>query len=428
MQQENRWVIRYQKFINYAKHRQLPLNQFYETHHIKPRSQGGDNSKDNLIKLTLREHFLAHYILAKAYPKHLGLVSAFVQMCNKNFDKLGYDFIIRKYTTSKMYSAAKTNLYNMISVYNAGFVNAVDSMTGESIRVTSEEYRNRPDLIHHMTGKVAVRDEYGDKIIMSSEEYENSDYSFHTTGMVRCKDVDDNSCWVTSEEYQKGKGTKYFISNDQSLTVLDKLTGDMFDVKLFEWQNDPRREETYKVKLSNKKRYIITNKRVKNYGRPCLGMVKVFKEGETKESLVTKEEFEKNRHLYRARNEGKKIALDPNGNPVYVDADVDLPGVTKGMTSVKLKATGEFVQISVDEFKQNKHLYAGPCTGKKNIRSIYKPGYYQVDKEYQMKDGDVTPRKYHWVHNPTTKEEKQISKTEYVGQEWKLGRLPEDKV
>lgn len=36
-----------------------------EKHHVIPKSLGGDNSKENLVLLSYREHFLAHWILTK---------------------------------------------------------------------------------------------------------------------------------------------------------------------------------------------------------------------------------------------------------------------------------------------------------------------------------------------------------------------------
>lgn len=37
----------------------------YEVHHILPKSMGGSNEKHNLVKLTTREHFLAHLLLER---------------------------------------------------------------------------------------------------------------------------------------------------------------------------------------------------------------------------------------------------------------------------------------------------------------------------------------------------------------------------
>jgi hypothetical protein len=38
---------------------------YTERHHIIPKSLGGDNSKENLIRLSAREHFLVHWLLTK---------------------------------------------------------------------------------------------------------------------------------------------------------------------------------------------------------------------------------------------------------------------------------------------------------------------------------------------------------------------------
>ena len=38
-----------------------------EIHHIIPKSIGGDNSKNNLIKLKYREHYICHKLLTKVY-------------------------------------------------------------------------------------------------------------------------------------------------------------------------------------------------------------------------------------------------------------------------------------------------------------------------------------------------------------------------
>lgn len=59
----------YNRLINKAKLRQNPSNIYIEVHHIIPRSIGGTSAKDNLVELTLREHYLAHELLVRIYPK-----------------------------------------------------------------------------------------------------------------------------------------------------------------------------------------------------------------------------------------------------------------------------------------------------------------------------------------------------------------------
>jgi hypothetical protein len=38
---------------------------YFEKHHILPKSLGGKNNKENLVKLTAREHFICHWLLTK---------------------------------------------------------------------------------------------------------------------------------------------------------------------------------------------------------------------------------------------------------------------------------------------------------------------------------------------------------------------------
>lgn len=42
---------------------------YFEKHHIQPKSLGGTNEKENLVKLTAREHFICHWLLVKMYEK-----------------------------------------------------------------------------------------------------------------------------------------------------------------------------------------------------------------------------------------------------------------------------------------------------------------------------------------------------------------------
>ena len=47
--------------------RGLDRDQYTEKHHILPKSKGGSNGKDNIIRLTPREHLVAHKLLARIY-------------------------------------------------------------------------------------------------------------------------------------------------------------------------------------------------------------------------------------------------------------------------------------------------------------------------------------------------------------------------
>lgn len=51
----------------------------YETHHVCPKCMGGSDKPDNLVNLTLSEHFEAHFLLWKLY-RHEGLSYAYRSM------------------------------------------------------------------------------------------------------------------------------------------------------------------------------------------------------------------------------------------------------------------------------------------------------------------------------------------------------------
>jgi hypothetical protein len=62
---DNKYTRWYYDIIDRAKTRTLLANKYYEKHHIVPKSLGGSNNVDNLVKLTAREHFITHWLLTK---------------------------------------------------------------------------------------------------------------------------------------------------------------------------------------------------------------------------------------------------------------------------------------------------------------------------------------------------------------------------
>jgi hypothetical protein len=67
---------------------------YKERHHILPRSMGGTDDASNLVNLTAREHFIAHYLLAKIHGGSQWLPVLYFKNGNK-------------YNNSRLYEAAK---------------------------------------------------------------------------------------------------------------------------------------------------------------------------------------------------------------------------------------------------------------------------------------------------------------------------------
>lgn len=63
------YLDRYNKFMNALKNQ--VVEGYTEKHHIVPRSHGGTHDESNIIRLTPRQHYVAHWMLWKAYGKEM---------------------------------------------------------------------------------------------------------------------------------------------------------------------------------------------------------------------------------------------------------------------------------------------------------------------------------------------------------------------
>jgi hypothetical protein len=79
----------YNKLINKAKseNRQKSNTVYYEAHHIKPKSFGGEGdcrntNHPNIVLLTPKEHYIAHLLLVAIYPNSPAMHKALWNMCN----------------------------------------------------------------------------------------------------------------------------------------------------------------------------------------------------------------------------------------------------------------------------------------------------------------------------------------------------------
>jgi hypothetical protein len=76
---------------------------YYESHHIVPRWMGGTDSDDNLVLLTAREHYLAHYLLFLHYKDKPSSVA--FHLMNNNINSSYRDS--KKYAELREYQSKK---------------------------------------------------------------------------------------------------------------------------------------------------------------------------------------------------------------------------------------------------------------------------------------------------------------------------------
>lgn len=111
---DNKYTRWYWLIINKAKSNPLSADVYSEKHHILPRCLGGDNSKDNLIRLTAKEHYLVHLLLTKMGEGRAKykLQVAFWRMCAP---KTG-----RRIINNRQYETAKHSMKLALSKLNKG--------------------------------------------------------------------------------------------------------------------------------------------------------------------------------------------------------------------------------------------------------------------------------------------------------------------
>ncbi len=91
------YLNRYNNFIGALK--EQTIDGYYELHHIIPKSSGGSNAKSNLIALTARQHYIAHWMLWKAYGENMtraffmmSSIGRYERVNSKTYDKARIEY------------------------------------------------------------------------------------------------------------------------------------------------------------------------------------------------------------------------------------------------------------------------------------------------------------------------------------------------
>ena len=101
MFKQNKYTKWYFSIILNAQNRKTPI-EYIEKHHIIPKSMGGSNDSENIVKLTAREHFICHHLLTKmvqgtAKRSMYRALSFFLTGCKNHSRKL----TARQYSTAR---------------------------------------------------------------------------------------------------------------------------------------------------------------------------------------------------------------------------------------------------------------------------------------------------------------------------------------
>lgn len=81
-----KWLKRYIKFIKWCQTKNrvhIPYDNETQTHHIVPQKWGGPNWTNNKVVLTIREHIVAHHLLARTHDPQMSQAFHMIVATNK---------------------------------------------------------------------------------------------------------------------------------------------------------------------------------------------------------------------------------------------------------------------------------------------------------------------------------------------------------
>ena len=140
---------------------------YYERHHIIPKWLGGNDSKDNLVLLTAKEHYIAHYLLFMHY-RDRSSAAAFHRMnntcnmkyrCSKKYEE------VRKWQSENLKGsknpAKRKEVREKISNKIKGDKNGMFGRTGNKNpfygKTHSKEFLRYKQILH--SNKILIRNE-----------------------------------------------------------------------------------------------------------------------------------------------------------------------------------------------------------------------------------------------------------------------------
>ena len=201
---QNKYTKCYYNIIDRAKSRDLSKETYTEKHHIIPKSLGGLNNKDNLVKLTAKEHRLAHILLPRMTidPLHTKSMwyALWMMLRTKNTNQQ------RKISKGSAFEVAKIKVAENSSQLHKG--KTVSKETREKLskscqgrpspnkgRAMSENQKQKLSIAHK--GKI-IAPETVSKILDSRRHYRHSEETKRKIGQSQIGKV-----VVVSEETKK---------------------------------------------------------------------------------------------------------------------------------------------------------------------------------------------------------------------------------
>lgn len=142
--------MNYQKIYNEIIYNRL-INKivegYTEQHHILPKSLGGTDNQNNIVKLTAREHFICHLLLTKMYKEG---TTEWIKMFKAFHLMMVYHSTTQKrYINSHFYNYLKSNYSKAQAINQKGIRNSqfgkrwvINPISNEIRKINESELEN----------------------------------------------------------------------------------------------------------------------------------------------------------------------------------------------------------------------------------------------------------------------------------------------
>lgn len=226
--------LHYERLIERAKNRPLIIAEYYERHHIVPKSMGGSNHKNNLVSLLPEEHIIAHLLLMRIHNYHPKLVQAVSCMTNgfnksKNNSKNNKEYGFIKRIISKTQSAyLRDNHYldKMTDKEREEFLN--NNVRGENNKMYGKTHTKAAKVKIGKANKrmFAAIDKYGKKIRIKNddERYLSGEFIAQSRGR-QCTEEVKNGKRSSNVGYKNPNAKKYIVFDENDNIIFDGIGG-----------------------------------------------------------------------------------------------------------------------------------------------------------------------------------------------------------
>lgn len=146
-----------QRYLNFITTTNEPDKKLYgEKHHILPKSLFPKYIKEegNLKRISAKDHFIAHYLLYKAYPKNIKMTFSFNLMFNRSKQKIDEKFLLGEVAVA--YENAKNKINSHLITIMTGRKQSAETIAKRVAKTTGQK-RSPSQLITISKSRVGIK-------------------------------------------------------------------------------------------------------------------------------------------------------------------------------------------------------------------------------------------------------------------------------